>query len=79
MSYIKNFTTEYSFGGKTYKITAPARFDDETNQPIYDEKLDDRATEVARQAYRDDVGLLSPTDLKNIGLNLVFRNAIWQN
>ena len=36
MSYIKNFTMEYLFGGKTYKITAPARFDAETDQPIYD-------------------------------------------
>lgn len=39
MSYIKNFTTEYLFGGKTYKITAPARFDTETDQPIYDAEL----------------------------------------
>lgn len=44
MSYIKNFTTEYLFGGKTYKITAPARFDAETDQPIYDAELDERAT-----------------------------------
>lgn len=64
MSYIKNFTTEYSFDGKTYKITAPARFDDETDQPIYDAELDERATEMARQAYRNDMGLVSPVDLK---------------
>lgn len=64
MSYIKNFTTEYSFGGKTYKITAPARFDAKTNQPIYDAELDERATEMARQAYRNDFGLVSPADLK---------------
>lgn len=64
MSYIKNFTTEYLFGGKTYKITAPARFDTETDQPIYDAELDERATEMARQAYRDDMGLVSPAELK---------------
>lgn len=65
MSYIKNFTTEYSFDGKTYKITAPARFDAVTGQPIYDAELDERATEMARQAYREDMGLVSPADLKN--------------
>lgn len=65
MSYIKNFTTEYSFGEKIYKITALARFDAETDQPIYDAELDERATEMARQAYRDDMGLVSPADLKN--------------
>ncbi len=64
MSYIKNFTTEYLFGGKTYKITAPARFDAETDQPIYDAELDERATEMARQAYRNDMGLVSPAELK---------------
>lgn len=64
MSYIKNFTTEYSFGEKTYKITAPARFEAETDQPIYDAELDECATEMARQAYRDDLGLVSPADLK---------------
>lgn len=64
MSYIKNFTTEYLFGGKTYKITAPARFDAETDQPIYDAELDERATEMARQAYRNDIGLVSPAELK---------------
>lgn len=65
MSYIKNFTTEYSFGEKIYKITAPARFDAETDQPIYDAELDERATEMARKAYREDMGLVSPADLKN--------------
>ena len=65
MSYIKNFTTKYLFGEKIYKITAPARFDAETDQPIYDAELDERATEMARQAYRDDMGLVSPADLKN--------------
>lgn len=64
MSYIKNFTTEYSFGEKTYKITAPARFEAETDQPIYDAELDECATEMARQAYREDLGLVSPADLK---------------
>lgn len=64
MSYIKNFTTEYSFCEKIYKITAPARFDAETDQPIYDAELDERATEIARQAYRDDMGLVSPVELK---------------
>lgn len=65
MSYIKNFTTEYSFGEKIYKITAPARFDAETDQPIYDAELDERATEMARQACREDMGLVSPADLNN--------------
>ena len=64
MSYVKDFTTVYTIGNRNYEITAPARFDDETNQPIYDAELDERASEMARQAYRDDMGLLSPTELK---------------
>ena len=58
MSYVKDFTTVYTIGNRNYEITAPARFDDETNQPIYDAELDERASEMARQAYRDDMGLL---------------------
>ena len=64
MSYIKDFTTTYCFGDKKYKITAPARFDEKTNQPIYDAELDDRATEMARNAYRADTGLIYPSEIK---------------
>ena len=64
MSYIKDFTTTYCFGDKKYKITAPARFDEKTNQTIYDAELDDRATEMARNAYRADTGLIYPSEIK---------------
>lgn len=64
MSYIKDFTTTYYFGDKKYKITAPARFDEKTNQPIYDAELDERATEMARNAYRADTGPIYPSEIK---------------
>lgn len=64
MPYIKDFTTTYYFGNKKYKITAPARFDEKANQPIYDAELDDRATEMARNTYRADTGLIYPSEIK---------------
>lgn len=64
MSYIKDFTTTYYFGDKKYKITAPARFDEKTNQPIYDAELDEQATEMARNAYRADTGIIYPGEIK---------------
>lgn len=63
MAYQKNFTTTYTINGHEYTVTA-ALFDSNTNELIPDKKLDDQAAEIARQQYRDEMGLLSPKDLK---------------
>lgn len=65
MTYQKDFTTIYTINGHEYKVTAPALFDSKTNELVPDKKLDDRATKIARQKYRDDVGLIGPDDLRN--------------
>src|SRR5699024_1979261 len=57
-------TTIYTINGRKYQVTAPALFDSKTNKQIPDDKLDDNAIKIARQMYRDDMGLISPEDLK---------------
>ena len=64
MSYQKDCTTVYTINGREYSVTAPALFDSKTHKQIPDDKLDDNAIKIARQKYRDDMGLISPLDLK---------------
>ena len=64
MSYKQDCTTIYTINGRKYQVTAPALFDSKTNKQIPDDKLDDNAIKIARQMYRDDMGLISPEDLK---------------
>lgn len=64
MAYQKDFTTTYTINGHEYSVTAPALFDSNTNKIIPNKELDDQAAEIARQQYRNDMGLLSPKDLK---------------
>ena len=49
---------------REYQVTAPTLFDSKANKQIPDDKLDDDAIKIARQMYRDDMGLISPQDLK---------------
>lgn len=64
MTYQKDFTTTYTIAGHEYTVTAPALFDSVTNEIVPDNKLDDQAAEIARQLYRKDMGLVSPTAIK---------------
>lgn len=64
MAYQKDFTTTYTINGHEYTVKAPALFDSKTNKLIPDKKLDDQAAEIARQKYRDEMGLLSPKEIK---------------
>ena len=64
MVYQKDFTTTYYINGHHYTVKAPALFDSKTNELIPDNVLDDQATEIARQKYRDEMGLLSPKVIK---------------
>lgn len=59
MSYIKDCTNTYIFHGHQYTITAPALWDEKTNKVIPCAKLDDQATEKARNMYRKDMGYFS--------------------
>lgn len=64
MTYQKDFTTTYTIAGHEYTVTAPALFDSVTNKIMPDNKLDDQAAEIAREQYRNDMGLVSPTIIK---------------
>lgn len=64
MTYQKDFTTTYTIAGHKYTVTAPALFDSVTNEIVPDNKLDDQAAEIARQQYRNEMGLVSPTAIK---------------
>ena len=64
MPYQKNFTTTYIINGHEYTVTAPALFGNNTNELIPDKNLDDQAAEIARQQYRNEMGLLSPKVIK---------------
>lgn len=65
MTYIKDFTTTYTVNDHKYTVTAPAFFDDDTNEILQDDELDDKAAEIARQMYRKDMGFFSPEELRN--------------
>lgn len=64
MSYIKNYTNTYVFHGHQYTITAPALWDEKANKVIPCAKLDDQATERAKDMYRKDMGYFFPDNLK---------------
>lgn len=64
MAYQKEYTTTYTINGHEYTVTAPALFDSDTNELLPDKELDNKAVEIARQLYRDDMGFISPDDLK---------------
>jgi len=64
MTYQKDYTTTYTINGREYEVTAPALFDSDTGEMISDIELDDQAAEIARQKYRDDLGLIGPDELK---------------
>lgn len=64
MIYKKDFTTTYTINDHEYTVTAPALFDCNTNELIPDKVLDDKAAEIARQQYRNDMELVTPKELK---------------
>lgn len=64
-TYVKNYTNTFIIHGREYEVTAPARFDCETDQLVNDDLLDDSAVEMANQKYRDEFGLVSPDEIKS--------------
>lgn len=63
-TYIKDYTNTFMIHGREYEVTAPAKFDSETNELLDDTVLDDQAVEIANNKYRADMGLVSPEDIK---------------
>lgn len=66
MSYIANYTNSYDIRGHEIEVTAPARFDDQTNQVIPDLELDDQAAKLALQKFRKQYDVVSPHDIKQL-------------
>ncbi|GEP23290.1 MAG: helix-turn-helix domain-containing protein [Lentilactobacillus diolivorans] len=63
-TYIKDYTNTFIIHGHEYTVTAPARFDSDTNKLVDDLILDDQAVEIANSMYRNDMNLVSPEDVK---------------
>ncbi len=66
MSYIADYTNSYDIRGHEIKITAPARFDDQTHEVIPDLKLDDQAAKLALQKFRQKYDVVSPKEIKQL-------------
>lgn len=63
-TYIKDYTNTFIVHGHEYEVTSLARFNSDTDEIVDDMTLDDRAVEIANQMYRDDIGLVSPDNIK---------------
>lgn len=65
-TYIKDYTNTFIIRGKEITVTAPARFDSETNELIDDMKLDDQAVELAQAKFREKYHYVGPAELKEL-------------
>lgn len=64
MAYQKDYTTTHTINGHEYTVTAPALFIVISMKYFQIKKLDNKAVEMARQLYRDDMRFIAPDDLK---------------
>lgn len=69
-TYIKDHTNTFLIHGHEYEVTAPARFDCETDALVDDSQLDDQAVEIANKRYRADLRLVSPDEIKKYRLKI---------
>lgn len=65
-TYIKNYTNTFDIKGKEITVTAPARFEKNTDRLINDNELDDQAAEIAQEIYRQKYGFVGPADIKKL-------------
>ena len=65
-TYVKDYEQYFSIRGVDILVNAPARFDVETGELVYDQNLDDGAIEKAYDIYRDNNGYLKPELIKKI-------------
>lgn len=79
MIYKKDFTTTYIINGHEYTVTAPALFDCNTNELIPEKVLDDKAAEIARQQYRNNMELVTPKELKEYRAKLAELTVLSSN
>lgn len=60
----KNYTQTFTIRGEDFEVTAPALFDELTDELLYDEELDDKAIEMANDLYRESHGFIYPDEIK---------------
>lgn len=60
----KDYKQIFTIRGEEFEVTAPALFDDSTNELLYDEELDDKAIEMANDLYREAHGFVYPSEIK---------------
>ncbi len=63
---IKEIEETYKIRDKYIKIKAEAKFDANTNEQIFDEKLDNNAIMKAFKVYRRENNIISPKRIKNL-------------
>lgn len=61
---IKNYTNTFISRGKEIEITAPARFDNDTQKVIPDMTLDNVAIKMAQEKYRQKFNIVKPEEIK---------------
>lgn len=65
-TYIKNYTNYYDIRGVEIKVTAPARFDSQTDKIVADMELDNQAVKIAQEKYRKLFAYVSPDEIKQL-------------
>jgi len=65
-TYVKDYEQVFSIRGEDILVIAPARFDCNTNEMLYDQELDDRAIDQAHQIYRENNGYLTPESIREM-------------
>lgn len=66
LSIIKEIEETYKIRGENIKIKAKAKFDKNTNEQIFDEKLDNNAIKKAFDVYRKNHNIISPKRIKDL-------------
>lgn len=63
---IREVEETYRVRGEQIKVTAPAKFDSDTQQQVFDEKLDDAAINQALDIYRRDNQMITVERIKQL-------------
>lgn len=68
-TYVKNYTNAFDIRGKEISVTAPARFDSDTDELIDDMELDNQAVKLAKKKFRQKYDYVDPKDIKELRKN----------
>ncbi|WP_297816582.1 type II TA system antitoxin MqsA family protein [uncultured Lactobacillus sp.] len=63
-TYIKDYTNTFNIRGTEIKVTAPAKFDADTNEIVADSELDNKAVKLAQDKYRKKYDFIGPEEIK---------------